>query len=91
MDPKVQPRTYRIRLFESSYEHLRDRKFVAILDFSPGPMLRATEGQLDALAMTLTYQAGARGLKTLNYYLAVHDSETGELQCHWPAKTWADH
>ena len=88
MDP--QPRRHRIRLFEKNYEVLRDRKYAAVLDFSPGPGLRATEGQLDGLVQSLAYAAGARGPKTLDYYLAVHDWATDELQCHWPAKTWLD-
>lgn len=85
-----QPRRYRIRIFDNNYEVLADRKYAAVLDFSPGPGLRATEGQLDGLAQSLTYAAGARGTKTLNFYLAVSDWETGEVQCHWPAKTWVE-
>jgi hypothetical protein len=85
-----QPRTYRIRLFEDGYEHLRDRKFIAVLDFGSGPMLRATEGQLDALAEVLPYQVGARGKKALKFYLAVHDDATDEFYRHWPAKTWVE-
>ena len=32
--------------------------------------------------------AGARGARTLNFHLAVHDWTTNDLQCHWPAKSW---
>jgi hypothetical protein len=84
------PRRYRIRIVEKNYEVLTDRQYAAVLDFSPGPGLRATEGQLDGLVTSLAYAAGARGQKTLDYYLAVHDWDTGELKCHWPAKTWVD-
>lgn len=86
MDP--QPRLFRIRLFNKTYEELSDRDYVASLDFSPGPGLRATEGQLDALVQSLAYAAGARGVQTLDFYLVVQDRATGELQCHWPAKGW---
>jgi hypothetical protein len=76
-------------VFEKNYEVLTNRQYVAVLDFSAGPGLRATEGQLDALVQALSYAAGARGPKTLDIYLAVHDRESGDLVCHWPAKTWA--
>ncbi len=89
MQPQ-QPRAYRIRLYRDGSERLIDRHYVAVLDFSPGPMLRGTEGQLDGLAQTLAYADGARGPRTLTYYLAVHDEQTRELRCHWPAKTWVE-
>jgi hypothetical protein len=83
-----QPRTYRIRIFDNDFEVLSHRRYVAVLDFSPGPGLRATEGQLDALVQSLAYAAGARGPKTLGFHLVVEDPETGTSQCNWPAKTW---
>jgi hypothetical protein len=85
-----QPRLYRLHLMEGTYEPeaSRKEKHVAVLDFSAGPGLRATEGQLDALVTSLAYAAGARGAKTLKYRLAVHDAETGEFVCSWPATTW---
>lgn len=86
MDP--QPRTYRIRIFDNDYEVLTQRRYVAALDFSAGPGLRATEGQLDALVQSLAYAAGARGPRALNFHLVVEDAATGILQCNWPAKTW---
>jgi hypothetical protein len=85
-----QPRRYRIRIYDNDYEVLSSRQYAAVLDFSPGPGLRATEGQLDGLVQSLAYTTGARGPKTLTYYLAVLDWTTGELQCHWPAKTWLE-
>lgn len=90
MEPQPhQPCKYRIRVFEKNYEVHRDRLYVAVLDFSAGPGLRATEGQLDALVQALAYAAGARGPKALDFYLVVQDWESGDLMCHWPAKTWA--
>jgi hypothetical protein len=88
MDP--QPRRYRVHIFDDNYEVLSNRQYAAVLDFSPGPGLRATEGQLDALVQSLAYAAGARGPKTLKFYLLVSDWESGETACHWPAKTWLD-
>lgn len=84
----LQPRTYLIRLFDKDYEVLRNRRNVTVLDFSPGPGLRATQGQLDALVTSLAYAAGARGPRTLDFHLAIHDAETGEPVCNWPATTW---
>lgn len=86
----MQPTTYRIRLYDGDYEveMSRRREYVYTLDFSAGPGLRATEGQLDALVSSLAYAAGARGPRTLNYRLAVHDAVTGEFVCSWPATTW---
>jgi hypothetical protein len=84
-----QPSTYRIRLYDGDYEVLTDRKVMAVLDFTAGPGLRATEGQLDALVQSLAYAAGARGPHTLNYHLVVEDWDTREKKCNWPAKTWA--
>jgi hypothetical protein len=85
-----QPRTYRVRIFENGYEHLKDRHNLAVLDFSPGPGLRATKGELDGLVQALAWTAGARGEKTLDYYLSIHDEETAERRCTWPATTWYD-
>lgn len=90
MDPRSQPRTYRIRLFDGGMEVEKKRQWAAVLDWSPGPGLRATQGQLDGLVQSLAYAAGARGPKTLTYYLAVHDPATDELICHWPATTWLE-
>jgi hypothetical protein len=90
VNAQPQPRTYRIRLWMDGYERLSTRQYVAVLDFSHGPGLRATEGQLDGLATSLAYADGARGPKTLKYYLAVHDTANDELLCHWPAKTWIE-
>lgn len=88
----TQPRSYRLRLLDGDYEveMSRKRKYVYVLDFSAGPGLRTTEGQLDSLVSSLAYAAGARGPKTLNYRLAVHDAESGEFVCSWPATTWRD-
>ncbi len=83
-----QPRTYRIRLFEDYSEKFRDRPLVAVLDFSPGPGLRATQGQLDALVTSLAYASGARGAQTLKYRLSIFDAESGAHVCDWPATTW---
>lgn len=90
MEPQPQPRKYRIRLFDKNYEVLTDRRYAAVLDFSVGPGLRATEGQLDALVQALAYAAGARGPRTLDFRLRVEDWESQEPMCDWPAKTWAD-
>ena len=86
MDP--QPRTYRIRIYDKNYEVLSDRNTMAVLDFSAGPGLRATEGQLDSLVQSLAYAAGARGPRTLEFHLRVEDWQTREHICNWPAKTW---
>ncbi len=85
-----QPRTYSIHLYRDGTQRLRDRKYVAVLDFSFGPGLRGTEGQLDGLIQSLAYADGARGKRTLDYYLAVIDSASGDVFCHWPAKTWLE-
>ena len=85
-----QPRTYRIRIYRDNSERFRDRNYQAVLDFSPGPGLRATQGQLDGLVQALAYTDGARGKRFLDYYLAVHDAATNDLQCHWPATTWIE-
>ena len=85
-----QPRSYRIRLYRDNSERFRDRSYQAVLDFSPGPGLRATEGQLDGLVQALSYTDGARGKRCLDYYLAVYDAATNDLICHWPAKTWLE-
>ncbi len=90
MQPHAQPRTYRIRLYDGHMEVNRNRPDVAVLDFSPGPGLLATKGQLDGLVQALAYAAGARGPKTLAYYLAIHNELTGELECTWPATTWLE-
>lgn len=85
----AQPRRYRIRVFDKNYEVLRDRQYAAVLDFDPGPGLRATEAQLDNLVHSLAYAAGARGVRTLDFHLAVEDWDTKEQLCNWPATSWA--
>lgn len=87
---ELQPRQYRIRIYDDNYEVLTDRRYSAVLDFSAGPGLRATEGQLDSLVQSLAYAAGARGPRTLKFHLVVQDWITGEALCNWPATTWAD-
>lgn len=84
----LQPRTFRVRVYDKNYEVLRDRPYVAVLDFSPGPGLRATQGQLDSLVTSLAYAAGARGPRTLDFHLVVCDAEDGVTVCHWPATSW---
>lgn len=88
MEP--QPRQYRIRLFDREREMPVNPPYAAVLDFTPGPGLRATEGQLDALVQALAYAAGARREKVLNFRLIVQDWVTGQQVCSWPAKTWPD-
>jgi hypothetical protein len=84
-----QPSRYRIRLHDKrNREVFYDQKLAAVLDFSPGPGLRATEGQLDGLVQSLAWRAGARGPDTLDYYLAVSDWDTDTNPFHWPAKNW---
>ena len=85
-----QLRTYRIRLWKGGYERLTDRHELAILDFTPGPGLWATQGQLDALVQALAHCDGARGPKVLDYNLAIHDEATGDLRGTWQATRWHD-
>lgn len=88
--PNPQPRQYRIRVYDRDQEVLAGQHYMAALDFTPGPSLRATEGQLDALLQSLAYANGARGEKVRGYHLRVDEWPTGQLVCHWPAKTWPD-
>jgi hypothetical protein len=91
VNPHQQPRTYRIRLFEGGYqEHLKGEHHIAILDFSAGPGLLATKGELNGLIQALAWKAGARGEKTLTFHLSIEDETTGDRRCTWPATTWFD-
>lgn len=90
MESKPQPRRYRIRVFDRDREVLTTREWMAVLDFTDGPQLRATEGQLDALLQSLAYANGARGEKVRGYHLDVEEWGTGQVVCCWPAKTWPE-
>lgn len=84
-----QPAQYRIRLYRKNREVTDyDQRFVAVLDFNPGPGLWATKGQLDAIVQSMAWANGARGEDTLQYHLAVHQALTDELVCNWPATNW---
>lgn len=86
----AQPRRYHIRVFDRDREVLADRQYLAVLDLTAGPALRASEGKLDALIQSLAYAAGARGDKVRGYHLLVEDWTTKQFECHWPANTWPD-
>jgi len=88
MEP--QPRRYRVRIFDRDRELLGDRQYMAVLDLTSGPSLRAAEGQLDALVQALAYAAGLRGERVLGCHLVVADWDTGKKHCDWPAKTFPD-
>ncbi|MGX6605686.1 hypothetical protein ACWKSP_26665 [Micromonosporaceae bacterium Da 78-11] len=83
-----QPSRYRIHVYKKNTEVFYDQRIAAVLDFSNGPGLRATQGQLDGLVMSLAWAAGARDEDTLNYRLAIHDWDNDRLQMDWPATTW---
>lgn len=83
-----QPRRYRIRVFDQGAEVLTDREYMAVLDLTAGPGLRAAEGQLDALLLSLAYADGARGERVRGYRLRVEDWTTRDFVCDWPAKSW---
>jgi hypothetical protein len=86
-----QPSRYRIRLFKKNREVFDSQPpIAAVLDFSPGPGLRATDGQLDGLVQSLAWRDGARGRDTLNYYLVISDWATDQNPQQWPAKTWLE-
>lgn len=86
-----QPRCYRIRLFKkTNREALNGQEYTYVLDFSPGPGLRATQGQLEALVQALAHKDGARGKDMLNYHLEVEDYEDKRQKKLWPATTWLD-
>lgn len=91
MDPQPQPRRYRIHVYNGRHEVLTERDYMAALDFTDGPQLRATEGQLDALLQSLAYADGARGEKVRGYHLDIHEwNEPHRKVCCWPAKTWPE-
>ena len=48
-----QPHPYRVRVFKGSHEVLNARRYLAALDLSRGPGLRATAAHLDELLFTL--------------------------------------
>jgi hypothetical protein len=91
VQPHQQPRTYRIRLFrDNDNQRLTHRQDIAVLDFSAGPGLRATQGQLDGLVQSLAYADNARGSRTLDYYLGVYEENSNDRRYTWPATTWLE-
>lgn len=89
MQPQ-QPRTYLVRLHKRNREALDGREYTTVLDFSPGPGLRATHGQLDGIVQALAWTDGARGPETLHYRLEIFDPEDRKNIRHWPATSWRE-
>lgn len=81
------PHPYRVRVFKGSGEVLGGRRYLAALDLSRGPKLRATASHLDELLYTLAVADGARGEGVRAYYLQVERWPGGDTVCHWPATT----
>jgi len=85
--PGPNPHPYRVRVFKGSSEVLNSRRYLAALDLTRGPRLRATASQLDELLYTLARADGARGEGIRAYYLQVEEWPGGQTVCHWPATT----
>lgn len=82
-----QPYPYRVRVFNGSSEVLTSRRYLAALDLSRGPGLRATATHLDQLLLSLALSDGAKGEQIRTYYLQIERWPGGETVCHWPATT----
>lgn len=82
-----QPYPYRVRVFKDNREVLNGRRYLAALDLSRGPNLRATAAHLDETLYTLAKADGARGEEIRTYYLQVERWPGGDVVCHWPATT----
>jgi hypothetical protein len=80
-----QPRRYRARLYEGTREVYAQRRYLAVLDFTPGVGLRTTQAQLDELLITLAAGDGGHGDKIRRYHLRVEDWDTGNFECDWAA------
>lgn len=81
------PFPYRVRVFKGNSEVLNGRRYLAALDLSRGPRLRATASHLDELLYTLATADGARGEQVRAYFLQVERWPGGDIVCHWPATT----
>ena len=84
------PHPYRARIFKGGTEVLASRRWLAALDLTRGPSLRATAAHLDELLYTLALADGAKGEGIRAYYLQIEQWPGGEIACHWPA-TVTDH
>lgn len=85
-----QPQRYRVRLYDEGAEVLTNRRWMVVLDLTPGPALRYAEAVLDAQLQALAYIHGARGDAVRRYTLRIDDWDTHEALFHWPARTWPD-
>ncbi len=85
--PNSDPHPYRVRVFKGNSEVLAGRRYLAALDLSRGPRLRATASHLDELLFTLAVADGARGEDIRAYFLQVERWPGGDVVCHWPATT----
>jgi hypothetical protein len=83
-----QPHPYRVRVFNGNHEVLGSRRYLAALDLSRGPGLRATAAVLDELLLSLAATDGARGEDVRTYHLQVERWPGGDLVCHWAATTF---
>lgn len=88
-------RRYRIRAYDCrGAEIATNREYQLVLDLD-GRDARADGTKLDDLAVTLAHTDGARGEEVAGYHLALHDAETDDFVCHWPAviegAAWNEH
>ena len=81
------PHPYRVRVFKGNNEVLHGRRYLAALDLTRGPRLRATASYLDELLFTLAKSDGARGEQVRAYFLQIENWPGGDVVCHWPATT----
>lgn len=69
---------------------LRDRRWMVVLDLTPGPALRFSEAVLDNQLQALAYIAGARGEAVRRFTVRVDDWDTQEPVFHWSPRTWPE-
>lgn len=79
-----QPRLYQLRVFAGDVEIFVSRRYVAILDLSPGAGLRTAKNELDALLYRLA-TLDAVDADITNYRLLVTDVTTAD-KFDWPMR-----
>ena len=82
-----QPRLYRARLFEGSWEVPTGGVYRVVLDLTPGPGLEAAGVKLDELLRSLLRIAKVRTEKVAVHVLDISEWDTDRSLFRWPV-TW---
>lgn len=75
-----------MRLLFDGEDVTGDRRWLVSADLDDGVGVASSRADLDRLLVDLTRAERASRRDWHRYYLALHEWNTDELMCHWPAR-----